>query len=210
MSKDQKIVLLATTNAGKRAEFRRLLPPDIHVLTLDDLGLTLPPEDGTTFAETASAKARFAASRGGMLTIADDSGLEVDALGGAPGLHSARYAGDGASDVSNREKLLTALRDVPEPERTARFRCAVAMADASGLVAVAEGTCEGVITTSPVGEHGFGYDPLFRLSCGRTMAELLPEEKNQISHRAKAYQAVLPALLSMLAPRIDSRHGGSR
>ncbi len=210
MNQGPKTVLLATTNAGKRAEFQRLLPPDVQVLTLSDVGLILPPEEGTTFAETASAKACFAASRSGLLTIADDSGLEVEALGGAPGIHSARYAGDEATDAANRDKLLTAMRDVPEPERTARFRCAVAIADATALVALAVGSCEGVIATAPAGEHGFGYDPIFRLSCGRTMAELAPEEKNQISHRAQAYQAVLPTLLFEIALHGSSHRGGSR
>lgn len=202
-----RTVLLATTNAGKRAEFERLLPPDVHVRTLRDFDLVLPPEDGTTFAETAAAKACFAAGCSGMLSIADDSGLEVDALDGEPGLRSARYAGDEATDVANREKLLTAMREVPDPDRTARFRCAVAIADVSGLVALAEGRCEGVIAAAEAGEYGFGYDPIFRLPSGRTMAELLPEEKNQISHRAMAYQAVLPVLLSLLSPIGEPRRG---
>ncbi len=210
MNQGLKTVLLATKNAGKRAEFQRLLPPDVQVLTLSDVGLVLPPEEGTTFAETASAKACFAASRSGLLTISDDSGLEVEALGGAPGIHSARYAGDEATDAANRDKLLTAMRDVPDRERTARFRCAVAIADTSGLVALAVGSCEGIIATAPVGEHGFGYDPIFRLSCGRTMAELTPEEKNQISHRATAYQAVLPTLLLEIALQGASHRGESR
>lgn len=195
-------LLIATGNAGKAADFRRLLPSDIEVLTLADVPVVLPPETGTTFAENAAAKAIAAADQSGLLAIADDSGLEVDALGGEPGLFSARYAGDPRSDARNREKLLTAMRDIPPARRTARFRCAVALARPTTLLATAEGTCRGTIATTPVGQHGFGYDPVFRLPSpdGRTMAELSPAEKNRLSHRARAYDAILPDLLRALAP----------
>ena len=204
------IVLLATMNAGKRAEFAKLLPEDVQVLTLGDLGVDLPPEEGTTFAETAAMKARFAATQSGFLSIADDSGLEVDALGGAPGLYSARYAGEPRSDERNRKKLLHAMREVPARQRTARFRCAVAIALPTGLLALAEGTCEGMITTVAAGERGFGYDSIFLLPSGQTMAEISLEEKNKLSHRAKAYSEVLPVLLSVLRSEGDPPRPGSQ
>jgi XTP/dITP diphosphohydrolase len=194
-------LLIASGNAGKAADFRRLLPPSVEVLTLADVSVVLPPETGTTFAENAVVKATAAADQSGLLAIADDSGLEVDALGGEPGIYSARYAGTPPSDARNREKLLTAMRDIPPARRTARFRCAVALARPATLIVTAEGTCDGTIAPAPAGEHGFGYDPIFRLPPpdGRTMAQLSPAEKNRLSHRARAYQAMLPDLLRALA-----------
>ncbi len=191
-------LLLATTNPGKRREFSKLVPADVVIHTLDDLDITLPPEFGVTFAENADAKANAASQQAGMLALADDSGLEVAALGGAPGIRSARYAGEPLSDQRNRDALLDAMRDVPEPDRTARFVCAVALARDGVIVARREGVVDGVIAIEPAGEHGFGYDPIFRLSDGRTMAQLSPAEKNRISHRALAYQSLLPALLNAL------------
>jgi XTP/dITP diphosphohydrolase len=224
-------LLIATNNNGKQIEFRELLagwPGEI--LFPRDLGLSLDVEErGDSFAEIAVLKARAYACASGLPSLADDSGLEVDALDGAPGIYTARYAGPGASDADRYRKLLAALGDTPTERRTARFRCAVALAypggkDADyeivgdsktaggqfatsglagdlgpGQVAVAEGTCEGVIAFEPRGEHGFGYDPVFYLpEVGRTMAELSAELKNRISHRARAVQAaqwLLDALL---------------
>ncbi len=192
------VVVLATANKGKEAEFRRLLPPIVRVLGLAEANVILPAETGTTFAENACVKALAAAEQAGTLALADDSGLSVDALGGAPGVRSARFAGEEASDEQNREALLAALSDVPDALRTARFVCAVAVARPEGIVAQAEGVCEGTIAPSPSGNFGFGYDPVFVLPDGRRMAELVPEEKNLISHRAKAYRHVLPVLLQEL------------
>jgi XTP/dITP diphosphohydrolase len=128
----------------------------------------------------------------GLPTLADDSGLEVDALSGAPGVRSARYAGPGAGDADRYQKLLDALAKVPEGRRTARFRCVVALARPDGTVRTGEGRCEGQIGWAPRGEHGFGYDPVFIVDGfdGQTMAELAPEVKNRVSHRARAVQAI--------------------
>jgi XTP/dITP diphosphohydrolase len=201
-------LLLATSNPGKRAEFARLLPPSVRLLTLQDVPVALPPEVGETFESIAITKALVAAATTGIPALADDSGLEVDALNGAPGLRSARFAGEPASDADNRAKLLACLRDAPADRRSARFRCAVALAEPSGVVATAEGTCEGAVGFTERGVHGFGYDSLFVLPDGRTLAEVLPEEKNRISHRARAYAAILPALEAFFASRVTS--GGRR
>lgn len=191
-------LLLATTNPGKRREFSKLVPATVVVHTLDDFDIDLPPEVGASFAENADAKAVAASRQSGMLALADDSGLEVAALNGAPGIHSARYAGEPQSDQRNRDALLAALRDVPPSKRGARFVCAVALARDGAVIARAEGVVEGVIASTAAGDHGFGYDPIFRLPDGRTMAELPPEEKNRVSHRALAYQHLMPDLLNAL------------
>ena len=193
-------LLVATNNRGKMREFAEILAhPDIDLLSLADLGLTLEVhETGQTFAYNARLKAFAFARASGLVTIGDDSGLEVDALGGAPGLYSARYAGPGASDADRRAKLMHALRHTPAP-RVARFRCALAVARPTGEVMVFEGTCEGEIILEERGANGFGYDPIFYLPAYRcTMAELPPEVKNQISHRARAAQAARPYLLTLL------------
>jgi XTP/dITP diphosphohydrolase len=140
-----------------------------------------------------------------MLAFADDSGLEVDALGGAPGIRSARYAGEPPDDCRNREKLLAELRDVPQEQRTARFRCAVALARPDGPVEVRDGVCEGSIAFEEVGTNGFGYDSIFRLANGLTMAQLSLKQKNQISHRADAYRKIAPVLSTWIG-----LEGGSR
>lgn len=194
----QAEILLATSNPGKRREFEQLLPPGIIVRTLVDLGLESPEETGSTFAENASLKAEAASARSGLLTLADDSGLEVAALGGQPGVRSARYAGEPASDDRNRAALLSALADVPDADRQARFVCVVSLARAGTTLATAEGRCDGTIAMTPAGSNGFGYDPVFRLPDGRTMAQLSDAEKNRISHRARAYQRIVPALLQAL------------
>jgi XTP/dITP diphosphohydrolase len=153
-------------------------------------------EDGDTFYANALKKACAVASVAGVLSMADDSGLEVDALGGRPGVHSARYAGSDATDAQNNEKLLRELSGVADGERTARFRCTIVLVDGEGReLLVAKGACEGRIVASPRGTHGFGYDPLF-VADGyqQTMAELAPEKKNEISHRAKAAAKLVTGL----------------
>jgi XTP/dITP diphosphohydrolase len=188
-------VLLATTNEGKRREFRSLLPSDVDLVGLDAFRLVSPAETGATFRENADLKALHGADRSGLLTLADDSGLAVDALGGAPGVRSARFAGEDATDAENREALLAAMAGVDERRRGARFVCAVSLARPGAVIARAEGALHGRVGRVARGGFGFGYDPLFLLPDGRTMAELAPEEKNRISHRADAYRKILPALL---------------
>lgn len=198
-------VLFATTNPHKVRELRSVLEPlGIFVRSLDSLG-TVPPEpeeDEETFAGNARLKAVAYARATNMACLADDSGLEVDALGGAPGVHSARYAGTSGTreerDRANNEKLLAALAGVPPSRRTARFVCAMCLASAEGRVLVeSTGTYEGVIGDAPKGTNGFGYDPLLYLPDeGRTSAELTDREKNERSHRGKAARQLARALLS--------------
>jgi XTP/dITP diphosphohydrolase len=194
----ESVILLATTNPGKRNEFRALLPLSVRVLTLDDVSVSLPRETGTTFAMNAAAKALAAARQTGLLALADDSGLEVDALSGAPGVRSARFGGEPPSDERNRLALVDAMINLSGARRSARFVCAVAVAKSGVVVATAEGTCTGMIRLEPKGIFGFGYDSLFTLPDGRSMAELEPYEKNRISHRASAFQRILPDLLREL------------
>ncbi len=196
-----RTILIATTNPGKRAEFRRLLPLHVQVVALHEVDepVRLPPETGVDYAEIAANKALAAAEQTGLLAVADDSGLEVDALDGAPGPRTARFAGEPPADDRNRALLLRLLADVPAAKRTARFRCAVALAAPSGIVAVTDGTCAGQIGTAELGTQGFGYDSLFVLDDGRTMAELTAAEKDRVSHRGEAYRAMLPHLLAALA-----------
>jgi XTP/dITP diphosphohydrolase len=195
-------IVLATSNPGKVREFERLLAEGglpLSVLGLAEVGLSAPPETGVTFAENAILKARNAAVASGLPSLADDSGLEVDGLAGAPGVFSARYAGEGAGDEANRQRLIAELARVPEAERTGRFRCAIAVALPDGTVETVEGSCEGRLITEPRGTEGFGYDPLFLLpGRGRTLAELPLAEKNRISHRAQATARALPVLRRML------------
>jgi XTP/dITP diphosphohydrolase len=190
-------VVLATTNRGKLAELRELLPTGAQLMGLREAGLPAPEESGTTFAANALLKAR-AALAAGDLALADDSGLEVDALDGAPGVRSARYAGEPGDDARNNTKLLDALKECRDGERTARFRSAVALVTRAGTELVAHGAVEGRIVETPRGALGFGYDPLFEIADpdagpynGRTMAELSVAEKNQVSHRGRAYRALL-------------------
>jgi len=184
-------LLIATNNPGKIREYQELLaglPLELTYPAQEGLDLEVP-ETGESFAENARLKAVAYARASSLLTLADDSGLEVDALGGEPGIHSARYAGRGASDEERYRLLLEKLREVPWEERTARFHCVIAVATPEGQVHTAEGTCEGIIAFVPKGEHGFGYDPVFHFpEYGMTMAELPPEIKNKISHRARAAQ----------------------
>jgi XTP/dITP diphosphohydrolase len=196
-------LLIATNNPGKVREYEELLgdlPFEITFPGQEGLSLDVD-ESGATFQENARIKARAYARASGLLTLADDSGLEVDALGGAPGVHSARYGGPGATDADRYRKLLAALQDVPVGQRSARFRCFIALAQPRGQIQTAEGTCEGEIGFEPRGEHGFGYDPVFVVEGygGQTMAELPPDLKNRISHRARAAAAARPILVKILA-----------
>jgi len=190
-------LLVATHNRGKLREYEDLLAGlPVRCTYLSDLGIVEEPEEGHVgFAENAALKALFFAGRTGLLTLADDSGLEVDALGGDPGVRSARYSGVGRSDQERYELLLSRLSEIPSEARTARFRCVIAVAEPGRLLFTAVGTCEGAIATHPRGTHGFGYDPVFYMAdLGCTMAELSPDIKNRISHRARAAQAALSLL----------------
>lgn len=189
---------IATSNAGKLREFAALIGHAASLYPLPVLGVTLPEETGSTFEENARLKAGFVASATGLLTIADDSGLEVDALNGAPGVYSARFAGPHATDEENRAVLLERMKNIPPPERTARFVCVIAMVDREGNARTTIGTCEGSISMRETGSFGFGYDPVFMLKNGRTMAQLTSQEKNEISHRGVALRKSLPMLLSAL------------
>ena len=184
-------LLLATNNPGKAAEFRQLLAGcGWELVTPAELGLTIEVEEtGQTYAENATLKAVEYARAGGLVTLADDSGLEVDALDGRPGVLSARYAGADRTDQERVQALLEELAGVPDDERTARFRCVIAIADTTGRVELVDGGVEGRIGHEPRGENGFGYDPIFLLpDRGMTTAELPPDEKNTVSHRAMAAQ----------------------
>jgi XTP/dITP diphosphohydrolase len=197
-----KRLVVATANSGKLREFRSLLAGLPYELTsLAELGLESPAETGASFLENATLKARHAATLSGFAAVADDSGIEVDALGGAPGIHSARYAGHHADDLSNNAKLMSALKGVPYERRRARFRCALVLIEAADAPPLeAEAAWEGFILDAPRGSGGFGYDPCFWLpELDRTAAELAPEEKNRLSHRGKALRALREALLTVRA-----------
>jgi len=205
MPKNKKQTLvLATRNEGKVRELEALLADlPLEIKSLKEFPQAPEVlETGKTFFENAFQKAREIAQALGTLALADDSGLEVDALGGRPGVFSARFAGPKASDEENYRKLLEELKDVPPEKRTARFRCVIVVYHPSGHWIKAEGTWEGLITTSPRGSHGFGYDPVFFIpELGKTAAEIPPELKNQLSHRAKALaqlKEMLPHFLETL------------
>jgi XTP/dITP diphosphohydrolase len=190
-------VVLATHNAGKLKEFQELLAPlQFEVVPISKFSTVAPEETGLSFVENAILKARHAAQVSGFVAIADDSGIEVDALHGAPGIYSARYAGAGASDRDNLEKLLADLRARPQASRTARYQCALALmrweTDPSPLVVQA--SWEGRIIDTPRGTGGFGYDPIFELDSGLTAAELPAAEKNVLSHRGKALRMLVERL----------------
>ena len=191
----QKIVL-ASKNKGKIAEIADMLhelQPGLEVLGLSDFPeIGSLPETGQSFAENALQKATAVARATGLVALADDSGLEVDALQGAPGVYSARYSGKGATDESNNEKLLKEMAEVPDSSRQARFVCVLIAYAPSGVIARADGRWEGFVAKSPRGKAGFGYDPLFiDKQTGLTAAELEPEQKNKRSHRGKALEALL-------------------
>lgn len=193
-------LLLATNNKGKLRELQAILADmPLELVIPADIGLDLDvPEDGSTYAENASKKAIAFHRASGLTCLADDSGLEVDALDGAPGLYSARYSSKpGATDADRRAFLLQNLADKPRPW-TARFRATVAIAGPEGSVQIAEGTCPGQIIPEERGTGGFGYDPIFLLDClTQTMAELPEEIKNRLSHRARAVQATRPILMKL-------------
>jgi XTP/dITP diphosphohydrolase len=201
-------LVFATRNPGKLVELRELLA-GVDVIGIAEaiagLGHDIPEvvEDADTFAGNAIKKAREVSAATGLPALADDSGLEVDALAGTPGVWSARYAGPGASDAANNAKLIDALCGVPAERRTARFRAVLALADVAGPLGTdtitAEGTCEGIVLDAPRGSTGFGYDPLFLVpSVGQTFAELGLAAKGELSHRALAMQAIKPKLLAYL------------
>lgn len=194
-------LLLATNNPGKAAEFRQLLEGcGWELVTPGDLGLNLQVEEvGQTYAENASIKTEAYAEASGLVTLADDSGLEVDALGGRPGVLSARYAGPDRTDPERVEALLAELAGVPDEQRTARFRAVIAIAEPGGHVELMEGVVEGRIAHEPRGENGFGYDPIFLLpERALTTAELPPDEKNAVSHRGAAARKARAVLERML------------
>ncbi len=182
-------LLLATNNAGKVAELRQLLEGcGWDLVTPAEIGLNIQAEEtGQTYQENARMKAVAYARASGLVALADDSGLEVDSLGGRPGLLSARYAGADRTDAERVQALLRELAGVPDEQRIARFRCVIAIADPAGRIEVVEGTVEGKIAHEPRGDNGFGYDPVFLLpERGLTTAELPPDEKNAVSHRGAA------------------------
>lgn len=182
-------LLLATNNKAKVREYKSLLQGiSYEIVTLAEQGITTTVDEvGGTLEENARLKATTLAAESQLLSLADDSGLEVDALGGEPGPLSARYAGEGASDTDRINYLLARLKDVPQEERTAHFRCVIAIAKPDETIELCSGECRGFITVAPRGDQGFGYDPVFYLpELGKTMAELPLEIKNQVSHRGQA------------------------
>ncbi len=194
-------LLIATHNRGKLIEYQEMLADlPLELVTLDDVDIRDDvAETGATFAENARVKAVEYARRSGLLTLADDSGLEVDALGGEPGVRSKRYAGENKSDPQRIAFLLDKLRASPRDQRAARFRCAIAIASPRGEVRECDGACEGVIEFAPRGTNGFGYDPVFLFpERGLTMAELSSKEKNRISHRARATEGAREILKELV------------
>jgi XTP/dITP diphosphohydrolase len=194
-------LLLASNNQGKLKEIQALLAAlPLRILVPDDLGLQIEVDEaGSTYRENAALKAHAFAKASGLVSLADDSGLEVETLGGAPGLHSARFSPlPNADDADRRKKLIDKLGGFQQPWK-ARFHCTIAVANPDGAIQFSEGFCNGEIIWEERGEGGFGYDPIFLLpELGKTMAELELEEKNEISHRARAVQAARPILLTML------------
>ena len=191
-------VVLASSNKGKLRELAELLTPlGYELIAQSQLGIDTPPETGVTFAENALLKARYASAKANLAALADDSGIEVDALGGRPGVWSARYAGEGASDADNLSKMLRELQGVPPLQRTARYRCVIAFVsgESDPHPILAAGTWQGTLITAPRGLGGFGYDPIFvPIGFDQTAAELSPEEKNALSHRGQALRALVAQL----------------
>ena len=215
---DRPRLLVATRSRHKLAELRDLLElPDVELVDLDDVGIAEDADEtGTTFAANAALKARFYARLSGLPTLADDSGLEVDALGGGPGVRTRRYAGEDATDHDNNRKLLDALLGLPHGGRRARYRCVLALALPSAAgprggmpVWLARGTFPGRIATAPRGANGFGYDPIFEPRGeppgGATVAEWPPERKQAVSHRARAARRMRPAVAQLATGDASAR-----
>jgi len=203
-------IVLATGNQGKVKELKAILGDlDVEVLSLKDfpeIGEII--EDGVTFTENAIKKAKAVTEAVNLIAVADDSGLEVDYLDGAPGIYSARFAGESSSDLENNVKLLSLLKDVPDEKRTARFRCVIAVSTPCGEMYTTDGTCEGIVGHEMKGELGFGYDPLFFLfEHNQTLAELDPEIKNRISHRGRAL-AKAKVILAGIIERVEMEQCG--
>jgi len=196
-----RVLVVATRNSGKLAEIKDILKLDgWRISGLDDFPATGEiPEVGKTFEENAIDKARAVAGITQLTAIGDDSGIEVDALGGGPGVYSARFAGEGASDADNNKKMLEVMKGVPVSNRAAKFVCVIAVVTSDGVEKVVRGECKGVILEEPRGKRGFGYDPLFYYPpMAKTYSEMTPEEKNSISHRFRALvklKEILPGLL---------------
>ncbi len=198
-------LVLATHNAHKLDELRAILLPALPdldpaaIVSARDVGAPEPVEDGVTFAENALIKARALAAFTGLPAVADDSGLSVDVLGGAPGIFSARWAGRHGDDRANLDLLLAQLGDIADEHRSARFTCAAALVTPDGDEHVELGALEGRLAHAPRGDHGFGYDPILIVDGGElTAAELTPERKNAISHRGQAFRALVPAVVQVL------------
>ena len=207
MSNKVQKILVATTNPGKIAELRAMLDFDVELLGLSDFSdIAEIKEDGSTFAENARKKAIGYAKATGLWTIADDSGLVVDALGGEPGVKSARFSGEKSKnddgtliDHRNIAKVMELLKDVPEEKRTARFFCTLCLASPEEILIETEGTLEGLITNREIGKNGFGYDPIFFVPhLNKTVAQLTAEEKNAISHRGNAIRKLKTLLEELL------------
>lgn len=198
-------ILIATTNPGKMAELKQLLTADAEFICLADLG-DFPEviEDGQTFAENARKKACSYAKAANLWTIADDSGLEIDALEGSPGVKSARFSGEKSPDRTlidhkNIDKVLQLMKNVPAQKRTARFRCAICLSSPEKILAEVTGKVEGIITEKQIGDKGFGYDPIFYVpSLGKTAGQMAANQKNKISHRADALNKLKPILHKLL------------
>ncbi|MBQ4074378.1 MAG: ribonuclease PH [Clostridia bacterium] len=191
----RRTLVLASNNAHKIRELSDMLGDRLHVISMKEAGFTDDiEENGETFEENALIKAKAVAKATGLCALSDDSGLSVDALNGEPGVHSARYAGVHGDDKANNALLIEKMKDVPQEERTAQFVCAMALCLPNGECRTVQGVCPGVITYEPRGEGGFGYDPYFEYLSGQTFSEMPEEEKNQVSHRARAMQLMLPIL----------------
>jgi XTP/dITP diphosphohydrolase len=196
-------LLVATRNPGKMAELRSMLADlPISLVSIDALGLTHEVEEtGNTYRQNALKKAQAFFQASGLLTLADDSGLEIDVLDGLPGVRTARIGGPGLTPQQRCSLLLEKMRDVPWEKRTARFICSVALVGSGGYVRTTKGICEGIIAMEPAGERGFGYDPIFYIpDMGRTMAQLSPYEKHEISHRGLAVKAIRKVLRAIVEP----------
>ncbi len=194
-------LLLGTNNQAKVREYRSLLSDiEYEIVTMAEEGISVEVEEaGESMEENARLKATVIAEKSRLLTLADDSGLEVDALGGEPGRFSARYAGENATDKDRVEYLLRRMNGLPRENRAARFRCVIALATPDGKVELCAGECPGLIAFEPRGKHGFGYDPIFYLpELGKTMAELPLAQKNELSHRGQAARKAAQALRNML------------